>query len=427
MPDKTYAEILTEKRQNIWHQTKELLDGAKAEERGLTAEEQQTYDRLNADLTDLRSQIDKIVQGDQAQKDAEESLRKLADFPVNPQHAEQRAGRNLDTELRQMFKGEIRPPEIQVGLAQAMALYSKESRAAWMAEQQRTALNIGTGSAGGNLVPTGFYDTLVRHLIADSAIIAAGATVLHTGNGENIQVPTTTAYTTGTLTAEAAQLTESEPAFAQRTLGAFKYGAIMKATHELLEDSAFPLVPFLADQGAEGVVNTLGTDLVTGNGSSKPRGIVLDATSGVTGGTGQVGVPSVDEMIQLEYSVLAKYRRNAAWLMNDSTVGKIRQLKASTAGTYLWQPSLTAGTPDNFDGYPIHTDPNVAATALNAKSVLFGDFSKYFVRIVNTVRFERSDEFLFDTDVVAFRCIIRADGALIDRTGAVKYYAGGAS
>lgn len=419
-----YTQLLVEKRQNVWEQAKALTDKAAEEKRELSGDEQQTYDRLNADLNELRNKADAVIAGEKVASEAEETLRKMV--AASPAQAET-ATRNLDTEMRQMFRGDIKPMEIQVGLDQAMALYSKESRAAWLNEQQRTALNVGTGSAGGNLVPTAFYDTLVRHLIADSAIIAAGATVLHTGNGESIQIPTTTAYTTGTLTAEAAQLTESEPTFAQRTLGAFKYGAIMKATHELVEDSAFPIVPFLADQGSEGVVNSLGIDLVTGNGTSKPRGIVLDATSGVAGATGQVGVPTVDEMISLEYSVLAKYRRNAAWLMNDSTVGKLRQLKASTSGIYLWQPSLVAGTPDNFDGYPIHTDPNVAATALNAKSVLFGDFSKYFVRIVNTVRFERSDDFLFDTDVIAFRVVIRADGALIDRTGAVKYYAGGAS
>jgi HK97 family phage major capsid protein len=59
--------------------------------------------------------------------------------------------------------------------------------------------------------------------------------------------------------------------------------------------------------------------------------------------------------------------------------------------------------------------------------VAFGDLSTYWVRLVNNVRFERSDDFKFDTDVVAFRCLIRGDGMLVDQSGAVKHFLGAAS
>ena len=78
-------------------------------------------------------------------------------------------------------------------------------------------------------------------------------------------------------------------------------------------------------------------------------------------------------------------------------------------------------------GKPVVIEPNIAATALSAKSVLFGDMSAYFVRLAGGVRFERSDEFAFQNDLVTFRAILRGDGILGDQTGAVKHFVGNAA
>ena len=69
----------------------------------------------------------------------------------------------------------------------------------------------------------------------------------------------------------------------------------------------------------------------------------------------------------------------------------------------------------------------MANAALSAKSVLFGDFSAYYIRDVRELRFERSDNDEFNKDLVTFRALLRTDGDLIDTTGAIKHYAGGAS
>ncbi|MBU3864000.1 phage major capsid protein [Streptomyces sp. 4503] len=69
------------------------------------------------------------------------------------------------------------------------------------------------------------------------------------------------------------------------------------------------------------------------------------------------------------------------------------------------------------------TDPFVPAMGAGAKSVLFGDWSHYFVRMVNGIRFERSNDYAFNSDLVTFRAILRADAALVDTTGAIKWFA----
>jgi HK97 family phage major capsid protein len=113
-------------------------------------------------------------------------------------------------------------------------------------------------------------------------------------------------------------------------------------------------------------------------------------------------------------------------MMADSSIANARKLK-DTTGQYIWQPGLQAGVPDTILGKPVLTEPNVAAVGLSNKSVIFGDMSQYFVRLAGGIRFERSDDYAFNTDLVTFRALMRADGALVDLTGAVKTFAGGAS
>ncbi len=112
------------------------------------------------------------------------------------------------------------------------------------------------------------------------------------------------------------------------------------------------------------------------------------------------------------------------WILNDTTAGSIRKIK-TTEGQYIWQPSMVAGTPDTILGKPVLTDPTMPAIAASAESVVFGDMSQYFVRMAGGIRFERSDEFAFNADLVTFRALMRADAALVDLTGAVKTFTGG--
>jgi HK97 family phage major capsid protein len=243
-------------------------------------------------------------------------------------------------------------------------------------------------------------------------------------------VPKTTAHSSAALVSpqEGGTIAASDPAFGQLTLGAFKYGTLIQISNELLTDTGVDLEGYLSMQVGRALGNAFGAHMVTGTGTGQPRGVVTDATLGVTGGTAVVGAFTADNLIDLHYSVIAPYRASTScmWVMKDSTVANVRKLKDSSQG-YLWQPSLQLGAPDMVLGKAVLTDPNVAAVALSAKSVLFGDFSQYFVRLVSGVRFERSDDFAFNTDLVTFRALLRADAALVDLTGAVKYFIGNAA
>jgi HK97 family phage major capsid protein len=108
-------------------------------------------------------------------------------------------------------------------------------------------------------------------------------------------------------------------------------------------------------------------------------------------------------------------------MATDKTIGGFR-LIVDGNGRPIWEPSMVLGSPDLLLGKPLVADPFMPASSVTGnKAILFGDFSQFFVRIVGPVRFERSDDFLFGSDLVAFRALIRGDGVLVDQTGAVKY------
>jgi len=402
MADSAFMKRLREQRANTWEQAKAILDAAAAENRDLTAEEQVSYDKMNADLDSVAARVKDLEEAETRSRETDEAIQRILD-------------------QKPVVKDE-QPTDESVALR---AFLRGEGGRSFEVGPESRDLTKGTATAGGNTVPTSFYNQLRAHLIEVSGILKAGPTIFETASGENFDFPITTAHSSGALIAEAGTLTESDPAFGKRTLGAYKYGMSVQLSSELLADTAVDLTGYLAMQAGRAVGNALGTDLAVGNGSSKPSGIVQTASTGVTGGTGVSGAFTADNLIDLYFSVIAPYRDSSAcaWIMKDSTLGSVRKLK-DTTNQYLWQPSLQAGAPDLLLSKPVYTDPNIAAPALSAKSVVFGDISQYIVRLAGGVRFERSDEFAFQNDLVTFRCIVRGDGILADQTGAVKVFVG---
>ena len=145
---------------------------------------------------------------------------------------------------------------------------------------------VGTASAGGATVPTGFANRLHEHMTESAAIRQTNVTVLRTESGEDINVPKTTAHGTAGIVAEGAAITESDPTFATITLQAFKYGVVTQVSTELIDDSGVDLVGYLARQAGRAIGNASGAHFITGDGSDKPNGVVTGSTLGVTGATG---------------------------------------------------------------------------------------------------------------------------------------------
>jgi HK97 family phage major capsid protein len=276
---------------------------------------------------------------------------------------------------------------------------------------------------------TDVYGSIVQHMVETSSLMAAGATVLTTSTGEDLVIPKSTGFVTTAIIGEGASITESDPTLATVTLKSFKYSNYFEISQELANDSPTNLLDFLARQAALSLglgTTGFGDDIINGVGTTEPRGLLLDAATGVTGpagtgtslGTQGTANMGTDALWNLVGSVAEPYAASpsAAFLLRNASDIIVRKLKDTTG-----QPVQGLTTRGQLLGYPSFVDPFMPAMANTAESIAFGDMSKYFIRIVNGVRFERSDEFRFQNDLVAFRCILRLDGALVD-TGAVKSF-----
>jgi HK97 family phage major capsid protein len=397
------ADRLLEKRANIGLEMTALLTHAESENRDLDATEQVSYAKMNDDLDSLRARADRLNADEKATAETEEAMRSLSARRVTGPTADAD-----DSELRKFMRGE-----------------SRSFVAAPTTAEMRDLTSITTAS-GGATVPKSFYGELYQHMIQNAALLQF-ATVIRTTGGEPLEFPVTTAHSSAALTAENTAISESDPVFATRTLNGYQYATLIQAPRQLVDDTGVDLEGYLSAQAGRAVGNALGAHLVAGSGSSQPTGLMTSTTLGVTGANAAVGAFTADNLIDLYYSVISSYRNSpsAAWLMRDQTLATVRKLKGSD-NNYLWVPGL-AGAPDTILGTPVATDPNVAAVGLGARSVAFGDMSAYYVRLAGGIRFERSDEFAFNTDQVTFRCLVRGDGVLLDQTGAVKHFIGGAS
>jgi HK97 family phage major capsid protein len=249
--------------------------------------------------------------------------------------------------------------------------------------------------------------------------------VINTTTGEDLTIPTLTAYSTASLTAAGSALSVDEPTYSSITLGAKKYGMLIQAANELVTDAGFDLAAHLARQAGNAIGYAVNNALTLGTGTTQPNGIATAAGSGVTGGTAVGGGFTADNLIDLAYSVDGAVRRmpGAGFMANGQTIGAMRKLK-DTAGNYLYQVGV--GYPDTFAGFRVVENPFVAGIATGAKSVLFGDLSSYKVRVAGGIQVQSSQDFAFSQDLTTWKFLIRLDGNLT-HSAHVKYFIGNAA
>jgi HK97 family phage major capsid protein len=401
----------------------------------LTSEQQQEFDRLKGEAEGLAKRAENMEQvagietrgtRDIVPPNASAEVREAAARTFS-EYTARTSGRSLSTltatdEYRERFyawvAGDIPATE---------SFIPQEYRAEYR------ALSKASAGAGLNLVPTDFRNQLIDAL-REFGVMRQLATVISTDNGDTIQIPSVTSHGVSTWTAENAAITESDEAFGQLSLSAYANSRAMKISWQLLADSAFNLEAFTRQQFGISTGVLENTAYVAGDGSAKPTGITTqtsagvtlpNSTAGVTGFSTSGAYTGADGLIGLKYSVLSPYRRNASWLMNDATVAKVAGLK-DTTNQYIWQPGLTAGAPDMLLGSPMYTDPDMPVMAASAKSILYGDFSWYWIRDVNGIAIQRLNELFAMNGQVGFLVFHRTDGKLVN-TAAVKHLANAAS
>lgn len=392
MSTMTISDLRT-RRADTWEKAKAFLDERRDTTTGcLSAEDDQTYARMEADIERLSAEIAR----------AERAQRLDADL-----------ARATNTPLTSMpgQTGEESEPKTGRATASYKRAFWDAMRLNASPMEVRNALSEGVDSEGGYLVPDEFEHTLVQSL-ADQNIMRGLANVIQTTSGDR-KIPVVSTHGSAGWLDEGKPYTESDETFSQIILSAFKLGTFLKISEELLGDSVFDVEAYLAAEFARRIGAAEEEAFLVGDGKGKPTGI-FDTTGGgisdVT--TAKATDITADELIDLHYSLRAPYRARAVWLMNDATVKTVRKLK-DNQGQYLWQPALTAGAPDMILGKPVHTSTFVPEIKAGAKTVAFGDLSYYWIADRQGRSFKRLNELFATSGQVGFLASQRLDGKLV--------------
>ena len=379
---------LREKRANLWNATKAFLDSHRGEDGMVSAEDNAAYEKMEADVVALGKEIERLER--QAAIDREMDQPTSTPLVSRPSAGVNQTQGRASDEYKTAFWGMMR------------------SRSA--GPSVMNALQIGTDSEGGFLVPDEYERTLVQGLEEEN-VLRSLCTVIQTSSGDR-KIPIVASHGTASWVDEEGTIPESDDAFGQISIGAHKVATMIKVSDELLQDSVFNIENYIASEFARRIGAAEENAFINGDGSGKPTGLLHATNGAATGVTTAGNNVAADEIIDLVHSIKSVYRNKAVFLMNDSTIKAIRKLK-SIEGQYLWQPGLKEGQPDTLLNYRIVTSPYMPEVAAGNKVILFGDFKSYWIADRQGRSFQRLNELFAVTGQVGFRATQRVDGRLV--------------
>lgn len=380
---------LQTKRAKIWQQAKDFLDEKHQESDVLSAEDNATYEKMEADVVSLGKEIDRLTK----QMEIDNQLKMPTSQPLttNPATDKQNIITNYSQDFWNLMRGQA---------------------------PVTNALKEGTDPDGGYLVPDEFEKQLIQKL-HEANILRSISNVIQTNSGEH-KIPVVATEGTASWMEEEAAYTESNTQFSQVSLGAHKLGTLIKVSEELLNDFAFDLMGYLSEEFGRRLGDAEEKAFLTGTGSGQPTGMLNDTTGATLGSTAKSSTDiNFDDLIDLFYSLRAPYRKNAVFIMNDDTVKAVRKLKDKN-DQYIWQPSVQAGQPDRILNCPVLTSQYMPTLAASNKPVLFGDFNYYWIADRQGRTFKRLNELYAVTGQVGFLGSQRVDAKVI-LPEAIKY------
>ncbi len=442
---------LLDKKGRLVGEANQILADVHAQKReALTPEEERKFNDIHADVEKISSHLALIQKQEDAERGVHEISARMAQpnaVASGPIESRLMAGaRDYQDAVRGWFirgaKSQAMPTHMQaaarrVGLdlessslpyklaVRALTGMSPDDRKIWQQyhdEYRAMAGPQNTTSVGGYSI----QDAAMREV--EIALLEWGgmrqvATVLRTDTGGPLPIPTVNDTTNvGSLIGENVTATKLDATFGQLVLDAWKYTSKeVVVSVELMQDSAVNLPQMLGRLLGERVARPSHTHFTTGTGTGQPNGIITAAsfTQATTGNT--TGITYAN-LLALYHSVDPSYRRPGTFMMNDNSLSKIKQI-VDSSNRPLWLPNLVSAAPDTIFGSPIVINQDMASMTISAKSIIFGDLSKYLIRDVRDFTLVRMDERYAEFLSVAFLAFIRTDGDLLNAgTNPVKGY-----
>lgn len=373
---------LREKRAKAWETTKSFLESHRTDKGTITAEDENTYNNMMADIDDLGKEIKRL----EKQELLDKELAKAVNVPITGKPG---------------FGGE----EEKLKPARARNGYAKDLIKAMRSnfKQVTNLLQEGVDADGGYLVPEE-YDKRIIDTLEEENIMRKLGTKITTSGQHKINIAA--AKPAAAWIEEGGALTFGDAKFAQTLLDAHKLHVAIKITEELLYDNAFNLEGYIIDQFGRAMANAEEDAFLNGDGTGKPLGLFAETGGGTVAQTLTAAIKS-DDVLDLIYALKRPYRKNAKFIMNDRTLLSLRKLKDNN-GNYMWQPSYQAGEPDKLLGYSIFTSAYAPAAA-----IAFGDMSYYNIGDRGTRSIAELRELFAGNGMIAYVAKERVDGKLV--------------
>jgi len=415
-----------EKRGQLVAEARELLNKVESEtDTSVAAQHEQRHDAIMGELDALDVKIKREERQAEAEQRDEElrsrqrpTGRNTEAGGVDGGDREQRTDEQLQVEYRDAFFAVLREGgDVSAVTPEQRALL----RRGYVENRTQT---VGTAAAGGYTVPTTLANKIVEVMKDWGPMYDPGITdEMVTSSGNPFDIPTNDdTGNSAAAKAEADDLTDDgsgDLAFGQKELNAYVSATPwLKISFELLQDSAFDIEGFVARKLGERLGRRANAQLTVGTGVNQPNGIVTASSLGKTAAA--AAALTAEELIDLQHAVNAAYRRSPScrWMFADTTLAAVRKLKDGE-GRFLWtMGDVRVGAPDLILGKPYAVNDDVPAMATGARSVLFGDFSRYTVRKVGSPLIGTVRERFWPK--VGMAGIIRFDGELTD-AAAVKH------
>ena len=387
----TKQELVT-KRANLWNAMNSFLDSHRNESGVLSEEDDAAYAKMEKEFDALSKEINRFDR----REAFENELNKPVNTPIvtkpSVDDEEDKPGRGSKN-YKKSFWNAMRSKTIRPEVADA--------------------LHIGSDTEGGYLVPDEFEKNLIESLEEEN-IFRKLAHVITTSSGDR-KIPVVATKGTASWVDEEGLIPESDDSFGQVSIGAYKLGTLIKVSNELLNDSVFNLEAYISKEFGRRCGAKEEDAFFNGDGTGKPTGILHETLGAEVGVTAASATEiKADEIIDLFYSLKAPYRKRAVWILNDTTVKAVRKLKDAN-GNYLWQPALTAGSPDTLLGRPVYTSAYVPNIEAGKRTVIFGDIGYYWIADRQGRTFKKLSELYATTDQTGFVATQRVDGKLILR------------
>ena len=379
---------LIEKRATAWEAAKAFLESHRGENGVLSAEDSETYDRMEKDVTDLTKEIER--------KNREMAIDDMLSKPTGtPLTARPGAGHDDDDTKTGRASDQYRRDMIT-------AMRTGFRKISNMLEE-------GTDANGGYLVPAE-WDSRLIDVLTEENIFRALATTITTSGEHKINIAGT--KPAAAWIEEGGSLTFGSATFDQIVLDAHKLHVAVKVTEELLYDNAFNLENYIITQFGKALGNTEEDAFLNGDGTGKPLGIFAETGGGQTAVTLSGVKLGTDDILTLIYALKRPYRKNASFILNDQTLAAIRKLKDGN-GAYLWQPSVQAGEPDRLLGYELYSSPYVPTVEAGALAIAFGDFKNYWIGDRQGRTVQRLNELYATNGQIGYISAERVDGKMI--------------